>query len=151
MYAHYWDFTYGMLLKNDVSEMRKQNCSLLHCSLLLLDTVMTIFGFCFLLLTCACPVNTHTGESKLPNDEWTPDYWVWNAQFMIKTEKFENQQTFLRTEARKWYQFIYMWLDSTRMFVRFISRHSILDLFVWMFHNSLHRYGLTICDTDNWF
>ena len=31
----------------------------------------------------------------------------------------------------------------TRMFVRFISRQSILDIFVWILHNFLHRYGMS--------
>ena len=69
---------------------------------------------------------------------------------MIKTEKFENQQTFLRTEARKWYEFLYMWLDSTRMFVGLYLDIRFL-IYLYEIHNSLHRYGLTICDTDNCF
>ena len=71
--------------------------------------------------------HSHTGESKRPNDEWTPNSWVRNAQIMIKTGK-KSTNVCQATQAKKLYEFLYMWLDSTRMlvmFVRFISRHWI--------------------------
>ena len=33
--------------------------------------------------------HSHIGESKRPNDEWTPNSWVRNAQIIIKTGKLK--------------------------------------------------------------